>query len=489
MRDPGMLAHAVATALRLPDQSARDPREALEEYLADKHLLLVLDNCEHVLAAAAAMVSSLLLAAPKAQVLATAREQLRVAGERVFPVPPLTVPDTRAQDCGQGWQAGGDVGYEAMALLEERAAAVVPGFSLDRENKLAAALLCQRLDGLPLAIELAAVRLRALRLDDILDRLGDRFRLLTTGPRAVPPRHQTLRAAVEWSFDLCTLTEQVVWARLSVFAGEFDLEAAEQVCAGADIAESDVLDAMLGLLDKSVLTRVEKGPASSYRLLETIRQYGRERLADRGEETTLRRRHRDYYLARAEQAEAEWLGPRQREWSRWFRGQGPNLWAALDFCCTEPGEHEAGLRLAGVLWFYWVACGCVRDGRYWLDRVLALPGGASPERARALWVDCWIGGVQGDLPRFERSAQECLELAGRIGDRLAAAYATQFLGWHAVYRDDIARAAELEEQALARHRAIGELRAPALRCFVYGTIAQLELGDLDRARRGGPVDL
>ncbi|QIZ38793.1 LuxR C-terminal-related transcriptional regulator [Saccharopolyspora sp. ASAGF58] len=474
VQDPGMLVHAVATTLHLPDQSARYPLTALLKFLAEERLLIVLDNCEHLVTAAAQMVNAVLPAAPGVRVLATSREPLNVPGEQVFPVPPLGVPQLDT--------SGGGVGqYEAVTLFAERGAAALPGFRVDRENEPAVARLCQRLDGLPLAIELAARRLRGLSVEQILQRLENRFQLLTAGPRGGLPRHQTLQAAIEWSFDLCSPTEQTLWARLSVFAGEFDLEAAEQVCAGSDVAEGDVLDTIFGLVDKSILSRAENDTTTRYRMLETIRQYGRQRLAAQGAETMLRRRHRDYYLALAEQADAQWLGVRQRQWWQRFQGQGPNLWAALDFCCTQPGEARAGLRLASVLWFYWVACGFVRDGRYWLDRVLALPYGASRERARALWVDGWIGLVQGDLPRIERSLGECLDVADRVGDRAAIAHATQFLGFHAVLCDDIARAAELEEQALAMHRALGELRQPALRTFVYGAIAYLELGDLDRA--------
>ncbi|MGW3468727.1 ATP-binding protein [Saccharopolyspora sp. NPDC000995] len=485
LHDTGMLVNVVTAALELPDQSAREPLTVLVEFLADKRLLIVLDNCEHVLAASAAVLSALLRSAPGVRVLATSRERLGVAGEQVLSVPPLTVPRLESSNGGRGLRDDGGGQHEAVTLFEQRAAAVQPAFTLDRDNEASVTQLCQRLDGLPLAIELAAVWLRAMSVGQILQHLKDRFRLLTTGHRMAPARQQTLQAAVEWSFDLCSPAEQVLWERLSVFAGEFDLDAANQVCAGAETAESDVLDAVFGLVDKSVLTPVQDaGSAVRYRMLETIREYGREQLAARGEQTLLRRRHRDYYLALVKQADAEWFGPRQRDWWQRFQSQNPNLWAALDFCCTEPGQARTGLLLTGALWFHWIGSGFVRDGRYWLDRVLALSREPSHERARALWVRGWIAIIQGDLPAAERVSQECVEVAGQVGDRAAKAHGTNWLGWNASFYGDMTRASELAEQALAEYRAIGQLSAsaPALGAFVLLSLLHIERGNLDRAR-------
>lgn len=485
LRDPGMLVSAVTEALELPDQSARDPLTVLVEFLADKRLLIVLDNCEHVLGPARAVVSALLTSAPGVRVLATGRERLGVAGEQVFPVPPLAVPGVDSSDDGRALRDRGVAQYEAVTLLEQRAVAVVPGFGVDRDNEETVVRLCRRLDGLPLAIELAAVRLRVLSLEQVLQRIEDRFRVLTTGHREAPARHQTLRAAVAWSFDLCSPAEQVLWARLSVFAGDFDLEAAEQVCAGAGLAEEDVFDAVCGLVEKSVVTSVPGDATMRYRMLETIRQYGREQLAARGEEALLRGRQLDYCLALAEQADAEWFGPQQWTWWQRFRSQNPNLWAALDFCCTEPGQARAGLRLAGALWFHWIGRGFVRDGRYWLDRLLALSREPSQERARALWVRGWIAIVQGDLPGAEHASQEGIEVADQVGDRAAMAHASQFLGWYAWFCDDTARASELAERALAEYRATGQLgiSSPALLCFNLLASVYFARGEFGRAAK------
>ncbi|QIZ36542.1 LuxR C-terminal-related transcriptional regulator [Saccharopolyspora sp. ASAGF58] len=483
LQDPGILVNAMTAALELPDQSAREPLTVLVEFLADKRLLILLDNCEHVLAAAAAVLSAVLRSAPGVQVLATSRERVGVAGEQVLSVPPLTVPRLEPSNGGRPLQDDGVGQHEAVTLFEQRAAAVQPAFTVDPDNEAEVAQLCQRLDGLPLAIELAAVRLGAMSVGQILQHLEDRFRFLTTGHRMAPARQQTLRAAVEWSFGLCSPAEQVLWARLSLFAGEFDLEAAEQVCAGAGLAEEDILDAVSGLVEKSVVSPVQGGTATRYRMLETIRQYGREQLAARGEETLLRRRHRDYYLAVAKQADAEWFGPQQRKWWQRFQSQNPNLWAALDFCCTEPGQARTGLLLTGALWFHWIGSGFVRDGRYWLDRLLALSREPSQERARALWVRGWIAIVQGDLPNAERASQEGIEVADHVGDRAAKAHATHFLGWHAWFCDDTARASELAEQALAGYRATGQLStsAPALLSFNLLASVHFARGDFERA--------
>src|SRR4030088_89150 len=260
-QDPSLLGDTVAAALGLSDLSNRDPVTVLVCYLADKHCLLVLDNCEHMLAGCAHLVAELLPAAPGLRVLATSREPLGIIAEHVWPVPP------EASSPGAGWGQR----YEALALFGQRAAAVVPGFALNEGNVVAVARLCQRLDGLPLGIELAAVRLRVLSVEDILARLEDRFRLLTTGNRAAPARHQTLRAAVEWSFELCTNLERTLWARLSVFAGEFDLAAAEEVCAGEGVLAEDVFTGVAGLVEKSLLTKREGAPVARYEMLQTIR--------------------------------------------------------------------------------------------------------------------------------------------------------------------------------------------------------------------------
>jgi predicted ATPase len=279
-------------------------------------------------------------------------------------------------------------GYEALDLFEERARAVQPDFTLDTASRDVVAQLCQRLDGLPLAIELAAVRLRALSIEQIVVRLEDRYRLLKSGNRGGPARHQTLRATVDWSFDLCSEPEQALWARLSTFAGGFDLEAAEAVCVDDVIGSDDVFDLLAGLIDKSIVLRGEFRSQVSYRLLETIKAYGREKLSAAGAEENFRRRHRDYYLRLAEQSEDEWFGRHQVEWRDRLQNEQANLWAALEYCFAAPGESPAALHMAGALCFYWNACGHLKDGRYWLERALNSEKRPSADRTKALLRHC-----------------------------------------------------------------------------------------------------
>ncbi|MET7690797.1 LuxR C-terminal-related transcriptional regulator [Streptomyces sp. NPDC005483] len=337
LRDPELVPLAVADALGLHDHSARPPSEALVAHVRDRKVLLVLDNCEHLLHACAHLAAALLHGTTGVRILATSRHRLGLTEENLLDVRPLPAPDP------DGDLSAAD-GYPALALFADRAAAVVPGFALTAGNRAAVARLCRRLDGLPLAIELAAVRMRVLGVEQLLERLDDRYRLLTSGSPAALPRHRTLRAAVDWSHELCTGREQLVWARLSVPAGGFDLETAEAVCADGDLVQgADVLEAVAGLVDKSVLFR-EPGPDGvRYRLLDTLRHYGLERLRDMaGEELATRRRHRDWILRRAAACERAWFGPGQREIVARLRADQDNLRAALDFSLPRPAAAVLG---------------------------------------------------------------------------------------------------------------------------------------------------
>jgi predicted ATPase/DNA-binding CsgD family transcriptional regulator len=461
--DPALVGSAVLAALGLTDTSAREHTDVLIDHLEDKRLLLVMDNCEHLLTACARLVATLLPAAPGLRVLATSREPLGIDGEQIWRVPPLSVP---------GPDAGRDETreYEALTLFEERAAA---GFALDATNRAAVAELCRQLDGLPLAIELAAaVWLRTMSVEEILRRLPDRFDLPANAGAALA-RHRTLLATVEWSFELCSAAERRLWARLSVFAGEFDLDAADAVCG------DDVLGGIAGLLDKSILIRGGDGFRARYRMLETIRQYGAERLTMTHERDTLRRRHRDYYLSLVERADAESCGPLLPEWTARLSADRANLWAALDYCLTEPGESRTGLRMAASLWPYWVARGFVRDGRHWLDRALALDTAPSRERARALWVDGWIAYLQADKPASLALLEESRELSRELGDAREETYAIQHLGMSLLASG--VDAVALVDEALARHRR-SPWTAPSLLIFVQRAGAAVDQGDYDLAR-------
>jgi predicted ATPase/DNA-binding NarL/FixJ family response regulator len=470
--DPDLLVHTVAGALGLPDQAV-SPTERLVEYLADKRLLLVLDNCEHLLDACAELVSTLLASAGELRVLATSRQPLRVDGEHVFGVPAMSVPAPEALRDGDNLRS-----YESVTLFAERAAAGLPGFTLTPDNQLTVARICERLEGIPLAIELAAVRLQSLSLEQILDRLDNSFMLLTTGSRAAPPRQRTLRAMIDWSFELCSPAERTLWARLSVFSGGFDLEAAEEVCSGEGIDRGEVLHLIAGLVDKSILSREQYGNRARYRLLETIRQYGQARLVDSGRQTVLRRRHRDYCLRLAGRAEADWFSPRQVTWATRMRLEHANVRAALEFCLSEPGEARAGQRIAASLRSFWIGAGLLTEGRRWLDRALRSDAERSPERARALWVCAFLDLLLADPEPALCRLAECATLADELGDAESAAYTALWRGYAALHRGD-AEGLDGMAGALSRLRTAGDLYGTwiALLMMALGACA---LGD-DRA--------
>ncbi|AZP18689.1 LuxR family transcriptional regulator [Streptomyces aquilus] len=409
LRDPELLANAVAAVVELPEQSeraARTPLEALIAYFGARRLLLVLDTCEHLVDACAVFAQSVLRHCPQARILATSRQPLDAPGERVLQVLPLPVIDPD-DDARPGAEPG-----DAMLLFAERAAAVVRGFALTDANRGPVARLCHRLDGIPLAIELAAVRLRALSLEQLLARLDRRFRLLSGGSRGVLPRHQTLRTAIDWSHGLCTEQEQVLWVRLSVFAGEFELTAAEEVCAGPGLPPEEILECLIGLVDKAIVLRLDDegdGGDARYRMLDTIREYGRERLAESGAELEYRTRHRDHCLALAEEFDARWLTRDQVGWMRRAWRERASLRSALEFCCTEPGEATAGLRLAAALWGLWLGTGRTVEGLYWLERLLPLCPEPHPARVTALRV-------AGHLSLMSGAHGRGLELTGRAED-------------------------------------------------------------------------
>lgn len=447
LQEPSLLSLTVAGALGRHDQSSRDAESVLIDHLADKQLLLILDNCEHLVDQCARLVTMLLSTAPQLRILATSREPLCVQGEHVWQVPPLALPNREdsnrwAQDC------------EAVRLFEQRAAAAQPGFTVNSDNRAAVTRLCQRLDGIPLAIELAAVRTRGLAVEDILARLDDRFPLLSKGNRGGPARHHTLRSAVDYSYERCSPTQRRLWQRLSVFNGGFDLRAAEAVCAGNGVSREDVVESVAALVEKSVLIREE--PIGRYRLLETIREYGQDHLRSSGDDLNLRLRHRDYYLDLAEQADTEWFGPRQVDWLRRLHTEHANVQAALDFCRIRPEQAPAGLRMATALWWYWIGHGLLSEGRHWLEQMLALDQQPSRERARALWLNGWVRQMQGEPAESLPILEECSELARHLGDDRAMAYAAQFLGSTEMFLGDWSRAATLLEEAVAQHRSVGQ---------------------------------
>ena len=396
LRDPELLPHTVATALGLPENDERAELDAIIDYLRDRELLLVLDTCEHLVDACAILAEVLLRAAPGVRLLATSRQPLDVPGEHTRAIAPLPLPD------------------DAVELFAQRAAAVVPGFVVDDANRASVIALCRRLDGVPLALELATVRLRALSLGQLSERLEDRFRLLSGGRRATLPHHQTLRTATEWSYDLCTPAEQLLWARLSVFAGAFDMAAAEEVCAGDGLAREDVLAALVGLVDKSVVLRV--AGAVRYRLLDTIREFGAGKLASGGE-NAVRERHIARYARLAGYFGLHALGDDQLDRFRQLRAEHDDLRAALDYALTVPGHDGDAALIATSLFGYWQMSARLREGGYWLGKVLDRFPGPTVERARALIVHGNLAILRGEAGPALATVEEAIRIAAEIGDR------------------------------------------------------------------------
>jgi len=433
--DPRLVAETVAATLGLREQSAVPTVQILTDYLGPRNLLLVLDNCEHLIDDIAKLAETLLRANPDLRILATSREPLGIGGETVLRVPPLTfpVPDrsTSVKSLAQ---------YEALNLFTERAAAAVPGFELTEDNREAVIAICTELDGLPLPIELAAARLRAMSVDQVRDRLTDRFRLLTGGTRGAPDRQQTLRMSIDWSHDLCTETEQELWRRLSVFTQGFELDAAE-VLAADGLAPHDLLDLVTSLVDKSILIREEHAGIVRYRLLETLRDYGLERLREAGEYGELRRRHRDWYQDLLHRAESEWIGPQQPVWIARIGRERSNLRDALDYCVTEPGEAEHGLRVANRLYLFWISRGLLTEGRLWIDRVLTAQGGEpTPERAEALAAATVLAANQGDIETGASLIEQAYDIAARLGDPKTDLVVAHSAGHLEIYSGDLPEA-------------------------------------------------
>jgi non-specific serine/threonine protein kinase len=439
----------------------------------------VLDNCEHVVDACAALADALLRACPDLRVLATSREALGVAGEAPHRVPSLALPDPARPPPVEALAA-----YEAVRLFVERAAIVQPGFALTARNAAAVAQVCARLDGIPLALELAAARVRVLPLEQLLPRLEDRFRLLTGGGRTAPVRHQTLRAAVDWSYALLAAPERALFARLSVFAGGWDLEAAEAVGAGDGIGAEAVLDLLTRLADTSLVV-AEAPPAGGggarYRLLETLRQYAGERLREGwGGAAAARRRHAAHYLALAEAARPPLQGAAQLGWLARLEAEGDNLRAALRWY-LDGGDAAAAVRLAAALSPFWYLRHRRAEAQAWLAELLALPGLAGAPRARALGMAGHVAGILGDGAGARRLLEEGLALARGLGDDALLASALNQLGGYRLWRGDYPAARALYEEALALFRRRGDHSAGAYLLTDLGLLWHWQ-GEAARAR-------
>ncbi|MGQ4601297.1 protein kinase domain-containing protein [Nocardia sp. R6R-6] len=441
--DPSLLVDVVAATLGLRDDAGRPLPEVVVEFLSTRASLLVLDNCEQLVAAVAELVETWLRACSNLRIVATSREPLDIIGETVLRVPPLTVPDPEPS-------LRGLLKYDAVTLFADRATAVVPNFELTEDNRATVARICARLDGLPLAIELAAARMRMMSPEQILQRLDDRYALLTRASRTAPTRQQTLRWCVDWSYGLCSPAEQRLWARLSVFAGGFELDAAEQVC-GEDLAPDDPLDVLSSLVDKSILIRDESDGVVRFRMLETVHDYGRQKLRELGEDADLRQRHRDWYQRLALDAEAGFVSDRQLYWNARLQREQPNLRDALEHSLAEHTEEvaEAGLRTAAALWMFWMFRGLQGEGRRWIDRVLNHSARQSvPDRVKAFQAGSVMATQQGDFQAAAALLEQGHVLAEQAPTpmtRALIAFADGVLG---LYRGELARASSSLERAV-----------------------------------------
>lgn len=473
LQDSGMVRHTITSALGIADQSSRTADETLVEWLGDREVLLIIDTCEHLVDACAMLFEELLSSAGGLTILATSRQSLNARGEHTVTIPPLAVPG----------DSPGESPFtnEAVQLFAARAGAVVPNFVLDEQNIGPVAELCRRLDGIPLAIELAAVRMRALSVEQILGLLADRFSLLAGASRTALPRHQTLRAAIGWSHELCEPAERLLWARLSVFAGDFELDAARQVCSGDNLPGERIMDLVSSLVEKSILLSVDTPSGHRYRLIDTLRQYGEEWLEKLGETGRIRERHRDYYLQLAKRSEDAWSGARQVYWYVRMRHEHDNVRVALEYCLSTPGEVQAGLRLLSSLWFMWVACGLGREGRLYLERTLELTPQPSPERCKALWVLSYINSAQGNISGAVEAAERCSSDAVRVGDSGAVILSTKMLGTAAFLQGDLQKASALLGVAIEFHKSGRELNPGLLPSIVELSMVLLMQNDPDEA--------
>jgi len=479
LSDPDLVPHAVVASLDLRERPGESALITLCGVLAGQELLLVLDNCEHLVAACAELVDRLLRACPRLRVLATSREPLGVEGETIWRVPSLEIPAARATSAGDEIAAS-----EAVRLFLERTRSTLPGFALTDQNAASIAMICQRLDGIPLAIELAAARVNALGVEQIVARLDDRFRLLKTDVRSrVIERHRTLRATVEWSHDLLSEAERRLFRRLSVFAGGWSLEAAEAVCSDVDLPSEEVVDLLTRLVDRSLVVVDNQETAARYRLLETLRQYAAEHLESAAEVARFRERHRDWFLSLARRANAEFNGPRQTTWIHNLEREHDNARAALRWC-LDTGAVESGLLLATAYAYFWEIRGHLyrSEARRWFSEALAGPAAdiASSVRARALyWAGSFAAG-QFDFAPAATYFEEDLRLCERLGDKRGMAEAQLGLGQIALNRGEYESANELLSESLRLSRELDDTSASAVALRILAATARA-LGDAPRA--------
>ncbi|MFF0499832.1 tetratricopeptide repeat protein [Nocardia aobensis] len=486
LHDEELLTSTIARALKLQNRPSGWAPAVLSDQLHDRSLLLVLDNCEHLVDACAAVVHILLESCPLLRVLATSRQPLGVPGEHLHTIRPLPFPETRGARGPSGREAVRTglspaelEQFDAVTLFVERSRALDPRFRLVAENAEAVAALCDRLDGLPLAIELAAARIRHFSPQQILARLDETYGLLQTTSTATAVRQRSLRSLIMWSFDLCTPQEQTLWARLSVFAGSFTAEAAEATCSDDQLPPESVTAALIGLVDKSIMATEPSGPEVRYRMLTTIRAFGMEHLRGAGAEIAFRRRHRDYFRALASASYANWFGPNQLTRQVSDPTERDDLCAALDFALSENDGGEATAMIAAALVAASSNAGLLGDAQHWIDRVRAVLTRPSPALSVTLWLDGWSAMQQGDLDRAEPLLLRARDMAQHVGDSHESAIATAFLGMCRMLQGRLREALTIFDEAVERADA-DDAMCHAIVAARRGVTLFL-LGDTERA--------
>jgi predicted ATPase/DNA-binding CsgD family transcriptional regulator len=477
LEGPERLQYALARSMRVQERSGEAISEALMAHLMDRRLLLVLDNCEHLLDACRSLVVSLVSGCERVRVLCTSRERLEVPGEAVVVLSALEVP------------AGGErlsvarLGeVEALRLLVDRAVAVAPDFALTDENCRAAGEVCRRLDGMPLAIELAAVRLASMTAEDLRERLDDRLRLLAAGHATGPGRSQTLRATVDWSYELLGEDERVLWRRLSVFAGGFGLEAAEDVCSGAGLERELIVDLLASLVAKSIVSMGQGSRHGRYRLLETLRLYGAQRLAEAGEDAEVARRHATWYADLVSDGDRPWWGSaRQGEMYDVLDVEWANVEAALDFFARSPLDAKVGLRMAADLWLYWLVRGRYRAGSRRLEAFVEMEPAPTPERVMALWAFGFLSQGTGDYASALGAVEEARLVCDQTGGDRELAYALHGLALLNLRQGNTKLAGELAEQGRERMLHVDDPMGLSMFLYFHATVAT-SAGRLAEAR-------
>jgi predicted ATPase/serine/threonine protein kinase len=478
--DPGLVAPVIVQTLGLSEARSQSPLEILKKNLQDSVLtarLLVLDNFEHLIQGAPT-VAELLAMAPNLKILVTSRAPLHVYGEREFPVPPLALPDARSSPAPEALSR-----YPAVELFLHRAVAAKPDFELNRENAQAVADICSRLDGLPLAIELAAARIKVLSPASMRMRLASRLQLLTGGARDLPQRQQTLRATMDWSYDLLSPEEQKLFRRLSVFVGGCNLEGVEAVCDTKGDLDLDLLDGMSSMLDKSLLQQVDQANGESrFMMLETIREYALEKLKASAEEAPTKRAHAAYCLVMAEEEAVNKDGPEGTEWLERFTLEQDNFRAALEWL-TETGDAAWGLRLGAALFRFWETREYIGEGRDWLGKLLTLAGSAAPTklRARAIFSAAVLASEQADYDSANSLLGEALDIARLLGDKRGVAVSLNALAVNRQNQGAFAAAHDLFEESLMLWKELGDQGAEARSLSNLANVVKSQ-GDFARAR-------